>query len=102
LAGGPFGKLLEGDTIQVIVDRINLTGRIDLIGHDGQRYAPERGAEVLAARSAHPDLAPDLDLPDDTRLWAALQNACGGAWAGAVYDADTIIGLIEAGQAAQA
>ena len=55
LAGGPFGKLLEGDTIQVVIDRINLTGRMDLVGHDGQRYAPERGAEVLAARSAHPD-----------------------------------------------
>jgi len=101
LAGGPFGKLLEGDTIQVVIDRINLTGRIDLIGHDGQRYTPEQGAEVLSARPAHPDLAPDPDLPDDTRLWAALQNACGGAWAGAVYDVDTIIGLIEAGQAAQ-
>jgi len=102
LAGGPFGKLLEGDTIQVVIDRINLTGHIDLVGHDGQRYTPEHGAEVLAARPAHPGLAPDLDLPDDTRLWAALQNACGGAWAGAVYDADTIIGLIEAGQAARA
>jgi putative YjhG/YagF family dehydratase len=100
LAGGPFGKVLEGDTIQVIVDRINLTGRIDLIGHDGQRYGPEHGAEVLADRPLHPELAPDPDLPDDTRLWAALQNACGGAWAGAVYDADTIIGLIEAGQIA--
>jgi dihydroxyacid dehydratase/phosphogluconate dehydratase len=101
LAGGPFGKVLEGDTIQVIVDRINLTGRIDLVGHDGQRYTPEHGAEVLADRPLHPELAPDPDLPDDTRLWAALQNACGGAWAGAVYDADTIIGLIEAGQAAR-
>ena len=100
LAGGPFGKLLEGDTIQVVIDRINLTGRMDLVGHDGQRYTPEHGAEVLAARSAHPDLASDPDLPDDTRLWAALQNACGGAWAGAVYDVDTIIGLIEAGKAA--
>jgi len=101
LADGPFGRVREGDTIQIIIDRVNLTGTIDLVGHDGQRYTPEQGAAVLAARPAHPDLRPDPDLPDDTRLWAALQNASGGVWAGAVYDADTIIGLIEAGRACQ-
>ena len=56
---------------------------------------------MLAARPPHPDLAPDPDLPDDTRLWAALQNVSGGTWGGCVYDVDTIIGLIEAGQASQ-
>lgn len=101
LAGGPFGRVLEGDTIQVIIDRVHLTGTIDLVGHDGQRYTPEQGAAVLAARPPHPNLGPDPELPDDTRLWATLQNASGGIWAGAVYDVDTIIGLIEAGQAAQ-
>ncbi|MCX6029313.1 MAG: YjhG/YagF family D-xylonate dehydratase [Chloroflexi bacterium] len=101
LAGGPFGRLREGDIIQVIIDRVNLTGSINLVGHGGERYLPERGAAVLAARPAHPDLGPDPDLPDDTRLWAALQNASGGAWAGAVYDTDTIIGLLEDGMAAR-
>ena len=98
LAGGPLGRVREGDTIQVIIDRVHLTGTIDLIGHDGRRYTPAEGAAVLAARPPHPDLRPDPDLPDDTRLWAALQNASGGIWAGAVYDVDTIVGLIEAGQ----
>ena len=43
-------------------------------------------------RSARPrpDLAPDAALPDDTRLWAALQNASGGVWGGCVYDVNAI------------
>jgi putative YjhG/YagF family dehydratase len=101
LAGGPLGRVREGDAIQIIINRLELSGTIDLVGHDGQRYAPEQGAAVLAARSPHPNLGPDPELPDDTRLWATLQNASGGIWAGAVYDVDTIIGLIEAGQACQ-
>src|SRR2546430_10335396 len=31
-------------------------------------------------RSPRPDLAADPDLPDDTRLWAALQHVSGGTW----------------------
>jgi hypothetical protein len=39
-------------------------------------------------------------LPDDTRLWAALQNASGGTWGGCVFDVDAIIELLEAGRQA--
>jgi putative YjhG/YagF family dehydratase len=97
LAGGPLGRVREGDMIEIIVDRINLTGSLDLVGHDGRRYSAAEGATVLAARPPHPDLAPDPYLPGDTRLWAALQNASGGTWGGCVYDVDTIVRLIEAG-----
>jgi hypothetical protein len=38
-----------------------------------------------------PDLAPDPRLPDDTRLWAALQNVSGGTWGGCVYDTTAIL-----------
>jgi putative YjhG/YagF family dehydratase len=100
LAGGPLGRVQEGDTLQIIIDRVNLTGTIDLIGHGGQRYSPEEGAAVLAARPAHPGLAADPNLPADTRLWAALQNASGGTWGGCVYDVETIIELLEAGRRA--
>lgn len=100
LAGGPLGRLREGDTVQIIIDRRSLAGSIDLVGHDGQRYSPEQGAAVLANRPPHPDLARDPALPDDTRLWAALQNASGGTWGGCVYDVDTIIELLEAGRQA--
>lgn len=100
LAGGPISRVREGDTIQIVIDTVNLVGSIDLIGHDGQRYSPEEGARVLASRPPHPDMAPDPRLPDDTRLWAALQNASGGAWGGCVYDVDRIIELLEAGKQA--
>ena len=100
LAGGPIGRIREGDLIQIVVDTANLTGSIDLVGHDGQQYGPEQGEAVLAARTPHPDLAADPNLPDDTRLWAALQQASGGIWRGCVYDVDRIVRLLEAGERA--
>lgn len=102
LAGGPIGRVREGDTIQIIIDTVNLTGSVDLIGHDGRRYSPAEGARVLADRTPLPTMRPDERLPDDTRLWAALQNASGGTWTGCVYDVDRIIALLEAGKRALA
>ncbi|WAH39310.1 YjhG/YagF family D-xylonate dehydratase [Alicyclobacillus dauci] len=100
LAGGPIGKLRNGDIVQIIVDRNHLTGSVDFVGHGTSVYSPKQAAAILAAREPHPDLAPDPDLPDDTRLWAALQDVSGGAWSGAVYDVDKIIQVIEAGKKA--
>ncbi len=100
LQGGPLGKVRDGDVIHIEVDRIHLEGRVDLIGHGEQRFTPEEGTLLLKTRSPHPDLAPDPRLPDDTRLWAALQTASGGVWRGAVYDVDRIIQVLEAGMQA--
>jgi dihydroxyacid dehydratase/phosphogluconate dehydratase len=91
LAGGPLGKLRDGDTIRIIVDRIQLSGRIDLVGKGDNLFDADEGARILAARPVHPELSPNPDLPDDTRLWAALQNVSGGTWGGCVYDVDQII-----------
>jgi len=91
LAGGPLGRLRDGDTVQIIVDRIRLEGRIELIGVGESRFDAADGAQVLATRPPHPDLRPHPDLPDDTRLWAALQDVSGGTWGGCVYDVDAII-----------
>ncbi|GAB4557261.1 MAG: xylonate dehydratase YagF [Anaerolineae bacterium] len=91
LAGGPIGRVRDGDLIEIVVDRVNLTGRVDMIGHGEERFGPEEGARVLASRPPHPALAPDPDLPDDTRLWAALQAISGGTWGGCVYDVDAIL-----------
>jgi putative YjhG/YagF family dehydratase len=102
LAGGPIGRVRDGDTIQIIIDTVNLHGSLDLVGHDGQRYDAATGATVLAQRAPNPNLAPDPRLPDDTRLWAALQAVGGGTWGGCVYDVDRIIELLEAGQRALA
>ncbi len=96
LAGGPVGRVLDGDLIQIVIDRNRLEGSIDLVGHGGEHFGPEEGARVLAARAARADLAPDPDLPDDTRLWAALQQAGGGTWGGCVYDVDAIVEALRA------
>lgn len=98
LAGGPIGKLRDGDVIEILVDRANLTGLINLIGtKDAERLTPAEADGLLEGRSPHPGLAPNPNLPDDTRLWAALQNASGGVWRGAIYDVDRIIEVINAG-----
>lgn len=102
LAGGPIGKLRNGDVIEIIVDRNNLVGSMNFIGTEDQRLTPEEGAKVLAERSVHPDLRPNPGLPDDTRLWAALQSVSGGTWKGSVYDVDRIIEVLEAGKKALA
>ena len=94
LAGGPIGKVLDGDLIQIVVDRNRLEGSIDLVGYGELRFGPEEGARILAARPPRPDLAADPDLPADTRLWAALQHVSGGTWGGCVYDVDAIVAAL--------
>ena len=55
---------------------------------------------MLHERNPHPDLRPHPQLPDDTRLWAALQQASGGTWGGCVYDVDRIVEVLKAGMEA--
>jgi putative YjhG/YagF family dehydratase len=100
LAGGPIGKVMDGDRIQIVIDRVRLEGSIDLIGHGDTIFDVEAGTRILAERAPRPDLAPDEMLPDDTRLWAALQGVGGGTWGGCVYDVDAIIKTLEAGRKA--
>ena len=100
LADGPIGKVIDGDLIQIIIDRNRLEGSVDLVGHGDATFGPEEGARVLAERLPRPDLAPDEMLPKDTRLWAALQSIGGGTWGGCVYDVETIIKTLEAGKKA--
>ncbi len=90
LAGGPIGKVLEGDVVEIIVDRNRLEGSVNLVGHGEKIFGADEGTRVLTGRAPRPDLSPDPDLPDDTRLWAALQQAGGGTWGGCVYDVDAI------------
>jgi putative YjhG/YagF family dehydratase len=91
LAGGPIGKVRDGDRIQIIIDRNRLEGSVDLVGEGETTFGPEEGARVLARRPPRPDLAADPGLPDDTRLWAALQAVSGGTWGGCVYDVEAIV-----------
>jgi len=91
LAGGPIGKILEGDQIEIVIDRERLTGSVHLVGDAEGLFGAEEGARRLAERKPRPDLRPHPALPDDTRLWAALVQASGGVWGGCVYDTDKII-----------
>ena len=102
LAGGPIGKVLDGDLIRIVVDRARLEGAVDLVGHGADEWGADEGARVLAARPLRPDLAADPALPDDTRLWAALQDVGGGTWGGCVADVDAILAALAAGRAALA
>ena len=97
LHGGPIGRVRDDDLIEIVIDRNTLSGSVDLVGAGGARLSPQRCAALLAERGPHPALAVHPALPDDTRLWAALQRASGGTWSGCVYDVDRILDLIEAG-----
>ena len=99
LDGGPIGKVKDGDLIRIEIDTKNLTGTINFIGTAEKEVTPEEGAKILAAR--HPDrpLHADANLPAETRMWALLQRAGGGTWAGCVYDVDKVAAALEAGLA---
>jgi dihydroxyacid dehydratase/phosphogluconate dehydratase len=97
LAGGPIGKVRDGDIIEIVIDRVNLTGHVHVVGTVDGELSPEAAARLLDERLPHPDLKPHPRLPDDTRLWAALQEVSGGTWAGCVYDVDRIIEVLQAG-----
>ena len=100
LAGGPIGKLREGDMIEIVVDRVRLDGAVNLVGENGVVVGVEEGSRLLATREFREDLARDPALPDDSRIWAALQDISGGTWGGAVYDADAILEVIAAAKRA--
>jgi putative YjhG/YagF family dehydratase len=90
LAGGPIGKIRDGDLIEIRIDRKNLSGTVDLVGEGGEVFGSEEGARRLGSRASRADLRPHPALPEDTRLWAAMVEASGGIWGGCVYDVDAI------------
>ena len=98
LAGGPIGRVRDNDLIEIVIDTRTLEGSLNLVGEAGVDVGADQGTRILEQRPARPDLARDTNLPDDTRIWAALQSVSGGAWGGSVYDVDAILRVIEAGK----
>jgi putative YjhG/YagF family dehydratase len=81
-AAGPLGRLRDGDPIAIDIDTVSLTGTVGTTAD-------------LSDRGPHPGLVAAVErLPDDTRLWAALQAHSGGSWGGCVYDVDTIVAAL--------
>jgi putative YjhG/YagF family dehydratase len=99
LAGGPIGRVREGDMIEIVIDRNALHGSVHFVGEGDERFSAEEGGRRLAMRKSRDDLAPHPALPDDTRLWAALVHASGGVWGGCVYDADAVVAQLARGAA---
>ncbi len=95
LAGGPIGKIQDGDIIQIEINQNTNQGRLDLIGGEGEELSPQKGASLLESRKLRDDLAPHPLLPEETRLWAALQAQSGGTWGGCVYDVGQIINSLK-------
>lgn len=95
LAGGPIGKVQEGDLIEIVIDRGALKGTVNLAGDASGEFNADEGTCRLAAREPRPDLKPHPDLPGDTRLWAALVEASGGVWGGCVYDVEKIVAALD-------
>lgn len=91
-AGGPLGRLRDGDRVRIRIDTRALEGSVDVVS-----ISPEE----LRARPLHPELAAMPEVPADTRLWAALQNASGGSWGGCYVDADRIAELLQKGLEAE-
>lgn len=96
LAGGPIGRLRDGDWLRIELNPREMSGSVDFVGEGGERFSAEEGAARLAKRPSRPDLAPHSKLPDDTRLWAALQAVSGGTWGGCVYDVDRVLARLGA------
>ncbi len=99
LAGGPIGKLRDGDLIEIIVDRNSLHGSLNFVGETmpnaaPRRFSAEEGSRILSERQPAQPLTADPQLPDDTRLWALLQQLSGGTWGGCVYDAEALAMLV--------
>jgi xylonate dehydratase len=88
-ADGPIGKVQEGDLIRLRIDTRRLEGSVDVVSVSSRELAARpRGAHLVR----HPH------VPNDTRLWAALQDASGGSWGGCVYDVDRIVSLLQQGR----
>jgi putative YjhG/YagF family dehydratase len=100
LAGGPIGKIVDGDLIEIELDYRSCEGSVNLVGTATGRFSQQDGASVINGRARRTDLAAHPLLPEDTRLWAALQAVSGGTWAGCVYDVEELLRVVQAGKAA--
>ena len=96
---GPIGRVRDDDVIEIVIDRNTLSGSVNVVGAAGVPLDPEECEALLRSRPRHTGLAPHERLPDDSRLWAALQRASGGTWAGCVYDVDRIVAALDAAAA---
>ena len=102
LAGGPIGKVIDDDQIEIVVDTSCGDSRVYLVGHGETAFSPQHAAAELQRRPTRSDIGPAEGLPSATQLWAALQEISGGTWGGCVYDPGAIIAALGVHDAATA
>lgn len=95
LAGGPIGKILDGDQIEIVIDQKSLVGSVDLIGDKNtpvNQCSRNHGEKILNSRKLRDDLACDPELPMSVKLWAAMQD---GTANGCVFDEEALIAKLK-------
>jgi hypothetical protein len=70
LAGGPIGKLRDGDLVEIVINQRTQEGSIDFIGDESSRLSREKAAHARG-RAPRPDLAADEKLPMTPDLGSA-------------------------------
>jgi putative YjhG/YagF family dehydratase len=83
LKGGPIGKVVDGDKIQVYVNRPQLEASIDLVIHHDGHWSVERGSQVLQGRETRNDLMIDPRCPEEVIQFGLSTES---AWKGCVAD----------------
>jgi dihydroxyacid dehydratase/phosphogluconate dehydratase len=58
-AGGPIGKVLDGDILRIVVDQNRLEASVNFVGEGTKQFTEQAGEKILAARRLRPDLAPN-------------------------------------------
>ena len=94
LCGGPIGKLVDGDIINIELDLPNVKGQVNLVGSGESIRDAQWGTGELSTRSMNSGIAPVENLPEDTKVWSLLQMLSGGTWGGCVYDYDSLQALM--------
>ena len=80
----PWGKCRMVIKIQIIVDRNQLTGRVDLVGDGTNAWTPEQAQQILRRRSPRPDLSPACEVTARDSVVGRTAQAGGGTWGGCV------------------
>ena len=102
---GFFGRLRDGDWVEVIIPAAGGKATLNMIGHKdtaSEDRCVAKGNDILRKRRIHPDVKPHAEMHPDGRLWGILQAAGGGSWSGCVYDVEAIEKLLTAGREALA
>ena len=81
----------NGDIISIEINIKQLEGLVNFVGEGKDRFDVEEGAKRLAKREIREDISAHPELPDDTKLWAALQGVGGGTWGGCVFNVEEIV-----------